>query len=274
MAKTNLLPRVFFIDPLYIPSEHLNFQYLPLFFLLSNARLFSAACCFRVLLIRLRKGSGMDEEARLSLLYGDSCRRHKGGWHSTCPQHGKWRCSVHGDDDGGLGGQGRSTRSRGGSNRSLADSANDDENSSSNHHVSRTNQYPGHNRSTRSGNDGAFSSCSSLPSSYGPTAELMYSELLWRFGTWPHWFTLSSPSMVGFQIVLLKRNFLRSIVSHNPKAFPWDGGLRSHALVLAACTTLLSAMLTEVPSRHWVSIDPDTLGHPILGLATLQQLVR
>lgn len=221
------------------------------------------------------KGSGMDEEARLSLLYGDSCRRHKGGWHSTCPQHGKWRCSVHGDDDGGLGGQGRRRRSRGGSNHSLADNANDDGGFGSyDISTTRTNQTPGHDRSLHNGNDGASSFSSSPQSSYGPTAELMYSELLWRFGTWPHWFTLSSPSMVGFQIVLLKRNFLRSMVSHNPKAFPWDGGLRSHALVLAACTTLLSAMLREVSSRNWVSIDPDTLGHPILGLATLQQLVR
>jgi len=214
----------------------------------------------------------MNEEARLSLLYGDSCYRNKGGWHSTCPQNGKWRCSAHGDDDGGVGGQGRKS-----SNHSLAESSSNDEENyiGSNDRIVSRNLNTGHNRSVQSGNAGDFSSSStSSRSAYGPTAELMYSELLWRFGTWPHWFTLSSPSMVGFKVVLLKRNFLRSIVSHNPKAFPWDGGIRSHALVLAACTTLLSAMLSEIPSQNWVSIDPDTLGHPILGLATLQQLVR
>lgn len=210
----------------------------------------------------------MDEAARLSLLYGDSCRRNKGGWHSTCPQQGRWRCSVKGDD-GGVGGQGRY-------NATTANGRNAIDRNDLSRHGSNNSSKSRSNGSSHGSSDGS-SSLGDDAAPYGPAAELMYRELLWRFGTWPHLFPLSGPHRAGFKVVVLRRNFVRSVVSHNPKGSPWDGGLRSHALVLATSTTLLSAMLeaqSAMPLESWVSVDPDSLGHPALGVPALKLLVR
>jgi len=95
----------------------------------------------------------------------------------------------------------------------------------------------------------------------------MYRELVWRFGASPRLVSIPRAHEAGFRPLVLRRDFLHAVYSHAADhKHAWDGSLEAHALVLAAHTTLLSAMLARLPCGAWRSFDPGLLSAPAPGL--------
>jgi hypothetical protein len=125
------------------------------------------------------RSRGLNEAARLSLLYGDSCEWHGASvWkHNNCATQGNWRCGSVSDP--------------------------------------------------------------------GP----LHRELVWRFSSHPALEGLDiAASKFGFKILVLRRDLVRSTLSHNHDSRrPWDGSYESHAMVLASFTTIIRYRLLAFP---------------------------
>jgi len=108
--------------------------------------------------------------------------------------------------------------------------------------------------------------------------EAIYRELVFRFGTWPGLNSLTRRSLHDGRerFVVLRRSFLRSVASHagNTTKHPWDATPQSHALVLAAFTSLVSAMLAELHTDAWITVDPDLFAVPGLKTTAARALVE